>query len=90
MKSVELKNANAALREYAADLSQGPVVLTRGGKAVAVLVRIRQADLESFLAAESPIFKRIVERSRASYRRSGGLTRAQMEKRLEKNRRGSH
>ena len=86
MKSVELKNANAALREYAAELSQGPVVLTRGGKAVAALVRIRQTDLESFLVSESPIFKRIVEKSRASYRRSGGLTRPQMEKRLAKKR----
>ena len=42
--------------------------------------------VESFLVSESPIFKHIVQRSRASYRRSGGLTRAQMEKRLEKNR----
>jgi antitoxin (DNA-binding transcriptional repressor) of toxin-antitoxin stability system len=86
MKSIKLKNAKAALREYAAELSQGPVVLTRGGKAVAALVRIRQTDLESFPVSESPTFKHIVERSRASYRRSGGLTRAQMEKRLEKKR----
>jgi hypothetical protein len=82
MKSIELKNAKGALREYAAGLSHGPVVLTRGGKAVAALVRIHHTDLESFLVAESPVFKRIVRRSRASYRRSGGLTRAQIEKHL--------
>ena len=86
MKSVEIKDAKATLREYAAGLSQGPVVLTRGGKAVAALVRIRQVDLESLLVSESAVFKRIVERSRASYKRSGGLTRAQMEERLEKKR----
>lgn len=86
MKSVELKNANAALRAYAAELATGPVVLTRSGKAVAALVRIRQTDVESLLVSESPVFKRIVERSRASYRRSGGLTRAEMEKRLERTR----
>lgn len=85
MKSVEIKHADGALRDYAAELSSGPVVLTRGGKAVAALIRIRhQTDLESLLVSESPVFKRIVARSRASHRRSGGLTRAEMEKRLEK------
>ena len=49
---------------------------------IAVLVSIRQNDLESFLVSESPTFKRIVKKSRASHRRSGGLTREQLEKRL--------
>jgi anti-anti-sigma regulatory factor len=58
------------------------LVLTRSGKAIAVLVSIRQSDLESFLVSENPAFKRIVEKSRASHRRSGGLTREQLAKRL--------
>jgi antitoxin (DNA-binding transcriptional repressor) of toxin-antitoxin stability system len=86
MRTLELKNASGSLREYAADLEAGPVVLTRKGKAVAALVRIRPSDLESLLVSESPIFKRTVERSRASYRRSGGLTRAEMEQHLERTR----
>jgi hypothetical protein len=44
------------------------------------------ADLESFLVSESPVFKRIVRRSRASYKREGGLTQEQLEERLAKRR----
>jgi hypothetical protein len=84
MKTLELKNTDAAIRQYEAELSQGPLVFTRGGKAVAALVRIRQADLESLLVSESPALRRIVQGSRQSYRRSGGLTREQMEQRLRK------
>lgn len=63
-----------------------PLVLTRDGEAIAALVRIQDADLESFLVSESPVFKRIVRRSRASYKRSRGLTREQLEEGLAKTR----
>ena len=86
MKSVELDNATAALKDYAEQLTQDPLVLTRDGKAIAALVRIQDSDLESFLVSESPVFKRIVRRSRASYKRGGGLTREQLEERLAKTR----
>jgi hypothetical protein len=86
MKSVELDNATAALKDYAEQLTQDPLVLTHDGKAIAALVRIKDSDLESFLVTESPVFKRIVRRSRASYKRGGGLTREQLEERLAKTR----
>jgi hypothetical protein len=56
MKSVELDEATAALKDYAEQLTQDPIVLTRGGKAIAALVRLRDSDLESFLVSESPVF----------------------------------
>ena len=86
MKSVELEKATATLKAYAEELTQEPIVVTRDGKAIAALVRIRQSDVESFLVSESPVFKRIVRRSRASYKREGGLTREQLEERLAKSR----
>jgi hypothetical protein len=86
MKSVELKNATGALKDYAEQLTQEPIVVTRGGKVIAALVRIQPSDLESFLVSESPVFKRIVTRSRASYKRGGGLTREQLEERLARTR----
>jgi hypothetical protein len=89
MKSVELDDATAALKDYAEQLTQDPIVLTRRGKAVAALVRIQDSDLESFLVSESPVFQRIIRRSRASYKRSGGLTRKELEERLAKTRRGA-
>jgi PHD/YefM family antitoxin component YafN of YafNO toxin-antitoxin module len=82
MKSVELTEATAALKDYAEQLTQEPIVVTRDGKAVAALVRLQPSDLESFLVSESPVFKRIIRQSRASYKRGGGLTRKQLEERL--------
>ncbi len=84
MKSVELNHATAALKDYAEQLTQEPIVVTRGGKAIAALVPLQDSDLESFLVSESPVFKQIVRKSRASYKRDGGLTREQLEKRLER------
>jgi antitoxin (DNA-binding transcriptional repressor) of toxin-antitoxin stability system len=86
MKSVEITEATAALGDYAERLTQEPIVVTRKGKAIAALVRLEPSDLESLLVSENPEFKRIVRRSRASYKRSGGLTREQLEERLEKTR----
>lgn len=82
MKSVEINDATDALKDYAEQLTKEPVVVTRGGKAIAALVRIRPSDLESFLVSESPVFKRIVRRSRSSYKSDNGLTREELEKRL--------
>jgi hypothetical protein len=82
MKSVEIDDATDALKDYAEQLTKEPVVVTRGGKAIAALVRIRPSDLESFLVSESPIFKRIVRKSRTSYKRDHGLTREELEKNL--------
>jgi antitoxin (DNA-binding transcriptional repressor) of toxin-antitoxin stability system len=86
MKSVELEDATETLKDYAEQLTQEPVVVTRDGKAIAALVRIRPSDLESFLVSESPAFKRIVRRSRKSYKDEKGLTREELEKRLAVNR----
>ncbi len=82
MKSVEINDATDALKDYAEQLTKEPVVVTRDGKAIAALVRIRPSDLESFLVSESPIFKRIVRKSRTSYKREQGLTREELEKNL--------
>jgi antitoxin (DNA-binding transcriptional repressor) of toxin-antitoxin stability system len=86
MKSVEIAEATAALKEYAEQLTKEPIVVTRRGKAIAALVRLRPSDLESLLVNENPAFKRIVRRSRASYKRDGGLTREQLEEQLAGNR----
>lgn len=84
MKSVEINDATDTLKDYAEHLTKEPVVVTRGGKAIAALVRIRPSDLESFLVSESPVFKRIVKRSRVSYKTDNGLTREELERRLAK------
>ena len=55
--------------------TQGPVVITRNGKAVAVLVApADDNDLETLLLSHSPRFRHLLERSRASIKAGQGLS----------------
>lgn len=56
MKMLELAKATAPLAEYARDVSKEPVILTVGGKPVAALVAIEDADLETVTLSTHPRF----------------------------------
>jgi len=47
MKRTEVSQATNSLGQYARELEQDPLVLTEGGHAIAVLVPLEDADLES-------------------------------------------
>jgi PHD/YefM family antitoxin component YafN of YafNO toxin-antitoxin module len=53
----------------------GPIVITRNGKAVAVLLApIDDDDLENILLTRSPRFQAMLEQSRESVRAGRGIT----------------
>ena len=55
--------------------TQGPIVITRNGKAVAVLLApVDDDDLEGLLLARSPRFRSLLARSRESIEHGKGLT----------------
>jgi len=55
--------------------ADGPVVITRNGKAVAVLIApLNDDDLESILLARSLRFQSMLEKSRQSIRAGKGLS----------------
>lgn len=84
MKSIELTKATGPLAEYAATLSEGPIVVTKGGRPVAALISVRKSDLESLLVSNNQRFQAILKKSRAEYRRKGGISPAEMRERLRK------
>lgn len=47
MKTLEMKEASAPLSEYAREVKKEPLILTIGGKPVAALVPLENADLET-------------------------------------------
>ena len=54
---------------------EGPVVITRNGKAVAVLLApLDDDDLESILIARSPRFQAMLEKSRQSIKAGKGIS----------------
>jgi mRNA-degrading endonuclease RelE of RelBE toxin-antitoxin system len=70
MKLIEVAQATKALGQYARELQEEPLVLTQDGHAVAALMPIDDADLESISLSLSPKFLAMIERSREE-RRNG-------------------
>ena len=82
MKTLEMAKATAPLAEYARDVSKEPVILTVRGKPIAALVSIENADLETITLSTHPQFIALIERSRARQRAEGGISSAEMRRRL--------
>jgi len=77
MKIAPLADVKARLSAYVDQVeTEGPVVITRNGKPVAVLVALRDAeDLERLVLAHSPRFQALLDESRASIGAGKGLAR---------------
>ena len=82
MKIIELVQATASLAEYAQDAGKEPMIITSGGKPVAALVPIENADLETVTLSTHPQFLALIERSRARQKAEGGISSAEMRRRL--------
>ena len=78
MRIASLAEVKAKLSAYLQMVeTTGPVVITRNGKAVAILLApAHDDDLERLLLARSPRFQSLVARSRASIRAGKGVTHA--------------
>ena len=75
MKIAPLADVKARLSAYLDQAeTEGPVVITRNGKAVAVLVAPRDdADLETLILSRSPRFQAVLDKSRDSIQAGKGL-----------------
>ncbi len=82
MKKLEIIEATGPLADYVRDLNGEPVMLTQGGKPVAALVPIENADLETVTLSSHPGFLSLIERSRVRQRAEGGISGAEMRRRL--------
>lgn len=65
--------------------AEGPVVITRNGKPVAVMIAPQgDEDLERLIMTHSPRFQALLEKSQKSLRAGRGLTRAAFWKAVKK------
>ena len=83
MKTVDIVEASRSLRTLVQDGGENPVVITDHGTPVAVLLPVRDADLETISLSLNPQFRRIIERSRASGEYEGTLSSAEVHRVLE-------
>ena len=76
MRIAPLADVKARLSAYIEESeTKGPLVITRNGKAVAVLVApINDDDVENLVLARSPRLQKLLKKSRASIKAGQGLS----------------
>ena len=76
MRIAPLADVKARLSAYIEQAeTEGPIVITRNGKAVAVLLApVDDDDLERLILARSPRFQALLEKSRKSIQAGKGLS----------------
>ena len=77
MKTVTLTDAKSRLSSYVDQcMTEGPVIITRNGKPVAVLLApTDEDDLDRLMLARSPRFQALLDKSRQSIASGKGLSR---------------
>src|SRR5579883_788067 len=74
MKIASVADVKARLSAYLKESQEGPVIVTRNGKAVAVLLAVTDEDeLERLVLAHSPKFQALLEKSRRQIEETGGI-----------------
>jgi prevent-host-death family protein len=76
MRIAPLADVKAKLSAYIEQCeTEGPLVITRNGKAVAVLVSpVDDDDVENLVLARSPRFQKLLKKSRESIKAGRGLS----------------
>ncbi len=74
MKIASVADVKAHLSAYLKETREGPVIVTRNGKAVAVLLAVTDEDeLERLVLAHSPKFQALLDKSRRQIEETGGI-----------------
>jgi antitoxin (DNA-binding transcriptional repressor) of toxin-antitoxin stability system len=81
VKRVEVADATESLATYIR-AGSGPVVVTDDGQPVAALVMLEHTDLETVVLSADPEFLALIQNSRARHAREGGLSSAEVRRRL--------
>jgi antitoxin (DNA-binding transcriptional repressor) of toxin-antitoxin stability system len=90
MKTMPLARASRPLAEYAAELKDEIVVVTKGKRAVAALVPLKNVDRESLTLSTHPEFLALVRKARAEIAAGRVLSLGQMRARVLSTRRASN
>src|SRR5215475_951577 len=74
MKIASVADVKARLSAYLKESQNGPVVVTRNGKPVGVLLAVTDEDeLERLVLAHSPKFQALLDKSRRQIEEKGGI-----------------
>ena len=80
--TVDVSGSGEALREWLEKKDPKPLIITRDGNPVGAVVSLADTDIEAAWLSLDPEFIRIIEKSRASLRKDGGIPAEEMEARF--------
>jgi prevent-host-death family protein len=84
MKIASVADVKARLSAYLKASEEGPVIVTRNGKPVAVLIAVEdEEELERLVLAHSPRFRAILETARQQIRNGKGVDHAKFWEEME-------
>jgi antitoxin (DNA-binding transcriptional repressor) of toxin-antitoxin stability system len=84
VRRVEVADATESLATYIRKAAgSGAVVVTDDGQPVAALVMLEDTDLETVALSSDPEFLELIRNSRARHAQEGGLSSAEVRRRLE-------
>ena len=83
MKTIEIAAATESLAAYAREAKDEPLLVTENGTPTVVLLPLENSDVESVSLSTNKAFIALIERSRARARIEGGISAAEMRRRLE-------
>ena len=74
MKIAPVADVKARFSAYLKESKEGPVIVTRNGKPVAVLISMEdEEELERIILAYSPKFQSLLEKSKTQIQDRGGI-----------------
>jgi prevent-host-death family protein len=82
MKTIEIGQASGTLADYVNRALTEPLVVTDDGTPTAVILPLANADLETVSLGTNPQFIALIERARERSRREGGISAAEMRRRV--------
>ena len=82
MKKIELTEATKPLAEYVKEMDGMSMMIMFKGVALAALVPMDNADYETVSLSTNPEFIALLQRSRASGRKEGGISTEEMRRRF--------
>ena len=83
MKTLELGDATKSLADYARDMGDETVVVTKDGKPLAALVSLENVDRETLSLSTDRAFLDLIARSREEHQSKGGISAEEMQRRFK-------
>jgi len=74
MRIAPVADVKARFSQYLQQSEEGPVIVTKNGRPVAVLISVTdEAELERLVLAHTPRFRRLLDAAERRIKRTGGV-----------------